>query len=264
MHVNTFDRYRHHDSLVHILDPRVKVVITLLFIVSNVVLPDGAWFAFLTAWVFVLLITLIARLSVVYILKGSLVVLPFMLAAVTIMFTLPGEALLTISLLGRPIEVTEPGLIRFLSIVVRSWLSVQMAILLTTTTQFPDLMHALRHLRVPALMINIISFMYRYLFVLADEAIRLMRARDARSAILPGRKGGGTVCWRAKVTGNMAAQLLIRSLDRSDRVYDAMLARGYRGQLLTLNPHFMKRQDWLWGLLGITAVVVIQAIASIP
>ena len=54
MHVNTFDRYMAGSSQIHKLDPRVKVVFTLLFIVSNVLLPDGSWLAFLAAWVVLL------------------------------------------------------------------------------------------------------------------------------------------------------------------------------------------------------------------
>jgi cobalt/nickel transport system permease protein len=86
--------------------------------------------------------------------------------------------------------------------------------------------------------------MYRYLFVLVDEVTRLLRARAARSAQLPGRKGGRTLAWRAGVAGGMAGQLFIRSLERSDRVYQAMLARGYQGTLLTMNPHVMRPLDW--------------------
>jgi cobalt/nickel transport system permease protein len=123
-------------------------------------------------------------------------------------------------------------------------LSLQMAILMTATTPFPDILHALRHLRVPAILVSIIAFMYRYLFVLVDEVARLLRARAARSARLPDHQGGGTIIWRAKVAGHMAGQLFVRSLDRSDRVYQAMLARGYRGSLLTMNPHVMRPLDW--------------------
>jgi cobalt/nickel transport system permease protein len=107
---------------------------------------------------------------------------------------------------------------------------------------------------VPAVLVAIIAFMYRYLFVLADEAQRLLRARAARSARLPGARGGGSLGWRAAVVGHMAGQLFVRSLDRSERVYQAMQARGYRGELLTLAPHAMQRRDWLALALGAAAI----------
>jgi cobalt/nickel transport system permease protein len=61
----------------------------------------------------------------------------------------------------------------------------------------------------------------------------------------------------------MVGQLLLRSLDRSDRVYNAMLSRGYDGRLLTLNPHQMKRHDWLWGASGVVLIGLIQVIGRV-
>jgi cobalt/nickel transport system permease protein len=260
MHASTFDRYEARESLIHRLDPRVKVVVTVLFILSNVLLPDGAWLAFLLSWGVLLLASGMAGLEFNYTLKRSLVALPFVLPAITILFTLPGQPLVTIPLSFWELTVSDAGLVRFLSIVVRSWLSVQMAILLTAATQFPDLMHALRHLRVPQILIAVISFMYRYLFVLADEVLRLLRARESRSARLPGYRSGGSISWRARVAGNMAGQLFVRSYERSDRVYNAMLARGYSGQFLTLNPHTMRPGDWLIGLAGAVILLIIQIV----
>lgn len=260
MHVNTFDRYQEGSSLVHRLDPRVKVLVTILFILSNVMLPDGSWPAFATAWGVVFLAGSLAQLRPGYLLKRSFIALPFALAAVTVLFTIPGTAVAAFSLFSHTITISDVGLIRFTSIVIRSWLSVQGAIWLTATTPFPDLMHALRHLRVPHLLTSIISFMYRYLFVLADEATRLLRAREARSASLTGSKAGGSLTWRAKVVGGMAGQLLIRSFERSERVYNAMLARGYRGQLLTMNPHVMRPRDWLGLGTAVCVLAVIQLV----
>ena len=146
---------------------------------------------------------------------------------------------------------------------MRSWLSVQFAVLLVATTPFPDLMQALRHLRVPALLVAVISLMYRYLAVLIDEATRLMRAREARSARLPGRRGP-SVAWRARVAGNMVGQLFLRSYERSDRVYAAMLARGYRGQLVALQANALRGVDWAV-VCGVGAVLLLlQIVGRVP
>ena len=264
MHVNTFDRYLAGSSRIHQLDPRVKVVLTLLFIISNVLLPDGSWLAFLAAWLILLVANRAAHFSFGYLFKRSFIALPFALAAITVIFVQPGNPLASWTWGSRTITISDAGVIRFASIVIRSWLSVQAAILLTATTQFPDMMHALRHLKVPAILISIISFMYRYLFVLVDEAMRLLRAREARSArLVNDGKHGGTVFWRAKVTGSMVGQLFVRSFERSDKVYNAMLARGYRGQLLTMNPHVMRQPDWLFLALGVATIVVLQVISRL-
>jgi cobalt/nickel transport system permease protein len=263
MHAHMLDRYQAGASLVHRLDPRVKVIVTILFIVSNVALPDGAWLAFLLAWALLLASSTLAGLGYGYLLRRSFVALPFALAAITAIFAIPGQPVFAWTVGPWRLVATDAGLIRFASIVVRSWLSVQMAILLTATTQFPDLMHALRHLRVPKLLVAIVSFMYRYLFVLIDEASRLLRAREARSARLSSGRGGGSVAWRARVAGNMAGQLFLRSYERSDRVYNAMLARGYAGQFLTLNPHLMRPRDWVALFLAIVILLLLQLVGRL-
>jgi cobalt/nickel transport system permease protein len=259
--IHALDRYRGGGSLVHDLDPRVKVALTVLYIVSNVALPDGAWPAFFLAWLLIVASNLLAGLGPTYTLQRSFVALPFALAAMSAIFSLPGRPLGSWSLGPWELVATDAGLVRFASIVVRSWLSVQGAILLVATTRFPDLMHALRHLRVPQIMVAIVSLMYRYLYLVGEEAQRLLRARDARSARLPGARGGGRLLWRARVAGNMAGQLFLRSYERSDRVYDAMLARGFRGTFLTLNPHQMRLRDWAALALFLCLVLLLQALA---
>ena len=263
MHVDLFDRYQPGQSPLHRLDPRAKVVVTVLFIISNVILPDGAWLTFSLSWGIVLFASALAGLGPAYAVKRSFVAVPFFLAGLSAIFAIPGQAVGQFDLGPWHLVATDAGLVRFVSIVVRSWISVQMAILLSATTPFPDLIHALRHLRVPPMLVSIIAFMYRYLFILTDEAMRLVRARQARSAQTVEKPGGGAILWLARVTGNMAGQLFLRSYERSDRVYAAMVARGYNGHLLTLNPHKMQTIDWLWGSIAVTLLLLLQLIARI-
>jgi cobalt/nickel transport system permease protein len=258
MHANAFDRYHHGHSLLHRLDPRLKVLITVAFILSNVLLPDGAWLAFGLAWSFVLVANILSGLGIWFSFRRSFIVLPFTLAALTVLFSVPGNVLARLSLGMLEFVVTDAGLVRFLSILIRSWLSIQMAVLLVAVTEFPDLIHALAHLRVPAILTTIIAFLYRYLFVLTDEVMRLLRARQARSAAVPGAKPGRNVWWRARVAGHMTGQLFLRSYERSDRIYNAMLARGYRGQLLTLHPHVMQRRDWAIAAAAVLGLMLLQ------
>ncbi|GAB4578102.1 MAG: cobalt ECF transporter T component CbiQ [Anaerolineales bacterium] len=266
MHLNTFDQYQSRESLIHRLDPRVKVVITFLIVLSNVLLPDGAWLAFLGTWGLILTINEIARLGIRFLLLRSFIALPFALAAISVMFTLPGQPVVALGVGDTVFVISDTGLIRFASILLRSWISIQAAIILTATTTFPDLIHALRHLRIPTILVAIISFMYRYLFVLSDETMRLLRAREARSAALrtgQRSRAGGSLVWRARVTGNMIGQLFLRSYERSDRVYHAMLSRGYRGQLLTMNPHEFRRRDGFWGSIVLLILIVFQILGRV-
>jgi cobalt/nickel transport system permease protein len=270
MNTESLNQYQNKESVIHSLNPRVKVLITVLLILSNSIFPDGAWIGFVCTWFLVLFVNHLAGLRPRYLLIRSFIVVPFALAAISVIFTIPGNAIVSIEVGSSVWLVSDAGLIRFASILLRSWISVQAAIVLTATTTFPDLIHALRHLYVPKIIVAIISFMYRYLIVLSSEANRLIRGRQARSALpflgngaSPRGVGGGSLAWRASVAGNMAGQLFLRGYERSDRVYQAMQARGYQGQILTMNPHEMERMDWIVGLVWVIIIILLQAIARV-
>ncbi len=254
MHLHLHDQYRPEETLVHRLDARVKVILTLLFILTVSLTPFGAFATYVALFALIMTTALLARIEPTYLLKRSVVALPFALAAVTLPFTVPGQVLLTLPILGG-ITVSAEGIIRFVSIVIKSWLSLQMAIILVTVTAFPAILWALRALRIPPPLIAIVSLMYRYLFVLLDEAMRLLRARAARSATQDGTRSGGSLIWRGQVAGRMAGSLMLRSFERSERIYNAMLARGYQGQLLGLGHSHLERRDWLAG--GVMSVLLL-------
>ena len=182
MHSDAFDRYHETESFIHRLDPRAKVVVTVAFILSNALMPDGAWIGFVLSLLLLLFANALSNLGLAFTFKRSFIALPFALVAITVLFSIPGNPVTSFHFIMWDITITDAGLLRFVSIVIRSWLSVQMAILLVATTRFPDIVHALEHLHVPSILTTIISFLYRYLFVLVDEVFRLLRARAARPA----------------------------------------------------------------------------------
>ena len=229
LHINLADQYRRGTSLIHRLDPRTKILAVLLFIVTATILPAGAWLPYGLLLAGALLAAQASGLGVGFALKRSFVALPFALAAITLPFTVPGQPLAHLSSL----TITVEGSLRFLSILIKSWLSVQVAILLAVTTQFHELLWGMRELRLPKPLVSIVSFMYRYLFVFADEALRLLRARAARSGQGEGKSGGGLL-WRGRVAGGLVGNLTLRAFERSERIYEAMVARGFQGEIKTL------------------------------
>jgi cobalt/nickel transport system permease protein len=172
----------------------------------------------------------LSELGPALVMRRALIALPFALAALPLLVTVPGTPLASFRLGRWLISVSGLGLERLMSLALKSWLSVQMAILLTATTPLPDLLVAMRELHLPRLLVAVLSLMWRYLAVLVDEALRMMRARDARSGSGTGQ-GGGTLRWRAQVTGGMAGSLFLRGYERSERIYSAMLSRGYDGTI---------------------------------
>jgi len=176
--------------------------------------------------------------------RAAFIALPFLLAALPLVFTRSGDPLGTVPIGPLTLTVSGEGLRMFATIALKSWLSVQVALLLTFTTPFHDLIDALRRLRLPAIMVAIISFMYRYLAVLGDEGTRLLRARAARSAD-PDGHGGGSIRWRAGVAGSMVGTLFLRSYERSERIYLAMQARGFEGTLRHAHGRDIQAAEWV-------------------
>lgn len=224
--------YSHHNSIVHQLDARVKIVLALAIILSLNLTPDGAWPVFILFLTIILSLALISRLGFKLVLKRALLAMPFVVAAVPLIFTGPPPSILLNFAQGMQISYSPEGLQRFTSIAIKAWISIQAAIILAATTRFPDLLIALQLLNVPKLFVAIIGLMWRYLFVISEEATRMLRARSSRSSTSSGKHHtGGSLYWRARVTGGMAGSLLLRSIERSDRVYLAMVSRGYNGEL---------------------------------
>ncbi len=227
------DPYRPRASLLHRADPRVKVVVAVASIVVTAALPLGAWPSYVLLLAAILALAVSARLGVGFTLTRGLIAAPFALAALPLVFSTPGAPLGSLRLGPLALDATVPGLERFLSVLAKSYLSVQFAILLTATTRFTELLAAVRALRVPRLLVAVFGLMWRYMFLFVHEVNRLRIARDARSADI-GPKSGGTLAWRARVTGGMVGNLFVRGYERSERVYQAMLARGYDGEVRTL------------------------------
>ena len=214
-------------GLFYQLDPRVKIVTVLLLVIGIAVTPNYAWLAYPLIWTVLGGVAVLSEIPIWRIVKLAGIALPFTLAALPLMVTLHGNPLGV--LFGA--TITDVGVAAFLSVVLKSWLSAHAVLLLTLTTSFTDLLWGLACLGVPAVLVSMMSMMYRYLYALRDEGERLLRARAARSGATHPARSGGRLFWRARVVGNMVGNLFLRSYERSERVYAAMLARGYDGSL---------------------------------
>jgi len=254
------DPYQPRASIVHRFDPRIKVTLALTFILTTALTPLGAWPIYFLLFALVLATVILSELGVGYVLKRALIALPFALAALPVLFSAVGTPLLNLHLGPLSLTLTREGTARFASIVIKSWLSVQMAIVLVGSTSFPALLATLRVLKVPRLLVAIVGLMWRYLFVLVDEALRLLRARESRSAHPPeptGRRVGGSLVWRARVAGGMVGNLFLRAFDRADRIYAAMLSRGYDGETRTLPMPALRTREWIVLLAGLSVLTLL-------
>jgi cobalt/nickel transport system permease protein len=229
INAQSLDRHIPGDSLIHGADPRVKVGVTFAFIAALTSLPVAEW-AYLAGFCAALwAVALISGIGLTRLLKRTFIAIPFVLVALPSVFTRGGEALATWDIGFFTLTPTREGIQFVATLMFKSWTAVTAAALLAATTRYLDIIAALHWFRVPSLLVAVMAMMYRYIFLLVEEAGRLLTARNARSAAVEGYPAGGTVRWRAKVAGNMAGSLFIRTMDRSERVHMAMLARGYSG-----------------------------------
>ena len=228
-------------------------------------LPIGSALALVLVWLVLVACSATAGLGPFRLSRSAVIALPFTLAAFPLIFTVHEQVLGTLALGPLGLSISAEGLRRFLTITAGSWLSVQVALLLAFTTPFHDLVDALRELRLPRILISIISFMYRYLAVLGDEGARMLRARDARSAGSTGRSGP-SIRWRATVTGRMVGSLFLRAYERSERIYAAMQARGFEGEFRHLRTRRLQRTElgWLAALLLCLALYEVIAALWLP
>ena len=227
-------------------DARVKIIFTLAFLLTLNLAPSGAWAAYIFYAVIVFSIMISAQLPMKLLLKKSLVSFLFVFSVFPLVVTgtAPFHA---IEIFSFPIQISIPGVIRMVSIIIKAWLSILAALLLSTSTPFPRLLFGFQQLHVPGIFIAIVNLMWRYLFVVRHEAERLMHARASRSVSLPNsqHRSGRSFFWRAKVTGGMAGNLFLHSLERAERVYAAMLARGYNGQIIEPETKPLTHKEWL-------------------
>ncbi len=233
------DRYSRLESPVHALDPRAKTVAFLVLIVVCVTTPPAEWWAFAIYAGLVAIIANASRLPARYLLTRLLAVLPFVVVvALFLPFMHPGGPRYDLGIF----TVSRDGLLLLWGVAAKALISIACLILLSSTTPFGDLMHGLERLRVPRFFTTVSAFMYRYIFIIVDEAERMKRARDSRNF-------HGRWIWQAKTIGYMVASLFLRSQERAERVYQAMSARGFDGTFPRWSEPRMRAADWVFMLL---------------
>lgn len=220
------------NSLFHDLDPRVKIIVTTLF--SIIVAVADRLEVLLLALVFSVCCVLVSRLSLKKVIRRLFLVNGFILLLwILLPFTNPGKTLFSIG----SFDASEEGVLYALSITLKSNTIILASIALLGTTPIFTLAHALRHLFVPDKLIQLLFFVYRYIYVIYFEYIRLVNAMKVRC--FHPRNDLHTY----KAYAHLAGMVMLKSYDRSERVYDAMLCRGFKGKFWVLDHFSLKSGD---------------------
>ncbi len=238
----------HRHTVVHRLPAETKLVSLVVFVLVVVSTPREQVWAFGAFAVVLAVVVALARLRPGLVLRRMVIEVPFLVFALLLPFVALGERID----LG-PVSVSAPGLLGAFNIVAKGTLGVVAAIVLSATTRPRDLVLGLQRLRVPTLLVTIISFMIRYLDVIVDDMRRMRVAREARG--FEARHIG-----HIPVLARSAGALFVRSYERGERVYLAMVSRGFNGALPMLRARVTVAADWagaavLPATAGVIAVV---------
>ena len=144
------------------------------------------------------------------------------------------------------------GMLSMVTLLLKGVFAVSAVYLLMVTTTMDDICRALRKLRVPAVLVTVIMLIYRYFAVFLEEVGRIRTAYALRA---PGQKGVNIRVW-----GPMVGSLLLRSIDRSDAVYQSMTLRGFDGEFHTGGDRSFSRRDALYVSLSIIVPLIIRLI----
>jgi cobalt/nickel transport system permease protein len=221
--IGYMDTLSSQQTPVHRLDPRAKLLTTLVFIVMVVSFGKYEISALIPFFIYPVVLCAIGNVPPAYLLKKLVLVSPF--AILLGIFNPLLDRDIMIRLAG--IQVSG-GWVSFASILIRFVLTVGVALTLIAVTGFNAVCMALEKLGAPKVFVVQLLFLHRYMFVLVDEAARIFRARALRSF---GGEGTGI-----KSYGSLAGQLLLRTLDRAQRIYLAMSCRGFEGQIRIMRP----------------------------
>jgi cobalt/nickel transport system permease protein len=241
--------YVHGHTPVHRLAPEAKLAAQLLFVLAVVATPREAFWAFGAYAVLVVGAIALAGLPAAFVLRRLLFEVPFVLFAVLMPFVARGER---VDVLGLSLSVE--GLWGAWNILAKATIGLAASIVVAATTTMPELLRGFERLRMPRALTSTLSFMIRYADVVAEDMRRMKVARESRGY-------DPRWLWQARALGAAIGALFIRSYERGERVYLAMLSRGYAGRVPQIDGAVAGPGAWA-AALSLPAVAGLVALAA--
>ncbi|MFB9234055.1 cobalt ECF transporter T component CbiQ [Plantactinospora siamensis] len=230
--------YLERSSPAHRMPPEVKITAMVAFTIAVVATPRHAFWAFAGYAALVAAVAAVARVPARWLITRSLIEVPFLVFAVALPFLGRGAR---VDVLGMPLSVD--GLYGGWNILAKGTLGVLASLLLAATTTMRDLIVGLDRLRCPQILTQIATFMLRYLDVLAGEARRMRVARLSRG-------DDPRFLWQLRGFAAGVGALFLRAFERGERVYLAMVSRGYTGRMPPVagGPGAATAAEWVAGV----------------
>jgi cobalt/nickel transport system permease protein len=239
--------YRPGTSALHRLAPECKLLAVFLFVLVVVSTPREQFWAFGVFALVLVAVAAVGHVPLPHVLRRLVIEVPFVLFAVTLPFVARGER---VELLG--LSLSESGLLAAFNILAKATLGASATILLASTTDVRALLRGLERLRLPRSFVAILSFMIRYADVIAAEMQRMKVARASRGY-------DPRNLLQAKALAASAGALFLRAYERGERVYLAMVARGWTGSMPLLDERRATSTQWAAAMVLPLAALVISA-----
>jgi cobalt/nickel transport system permease protein len=210
---------RRSRTLWHSLAPQTRLLVSLLLVIAIALTPNAQWLTWALYGVTIVWLVLMSQIPFGLLCRRMAVESTFIsLALLGAIFREGGQVLWQWGWL----KLTSSGLIILGSVTCKAFLSLLVLNMLTLSTPIPALLHGLKLLRIPPLLVAILSSMYRYSTVLVEEFRSMYRAALSRNLM-------GNASRQRALVGSMFGSVFIRSYERGERIHHAMLARGYQG-----------------------------------
>jgi cobalt/nickel transport system permease protein len=239
--------YRPGTSPLHRLAPECKLLAVFLFVLVVVATPREQFWAFGVFALVLVAVASVGRVPLGYVLRRLVVEVPFVLFAVALPFVARGDR---VEVLG--LSLSESGLLAAFNILAKATLGASATILLAATTDVRGLVRGLERLRLPRSFVAILSFMIRYADVIAGEMQRMKIARASRGY-------DPRNLLQAKALAASAGSLFLRAYERGERVYLAMVSRGWTGSMPVLDERRATSRQWATAMVLPAVALLVSA-----
>lgn len=247
--IRQFEELSRRRSFIHRMHPLAKLLVTLVYTVLLVSYDKYAVVSLLPFVFFPVFVMAAGRIPAGPVLRRLLYVEP-MIVGIGLLNPLFDRG--TILVYGHAIS---SGWLISVSLILKGSLAVVSALLLIATTGMDGVALSLRKLKVPKIFVMQLMLTYRYISVLLEEAVRTLQAHSLRAFSSKGLK--------REVWGPLLGQILLRTLDRAQRVYDAMCLRGFNGEYHTAKSQKLRPGDYLY-VLGWGAFIAVSRAVNLP
>lgn len=231
------------------IDPRVKLCCFTAFILTAVSARTVT--SLITLSVLIIILSVTSRIPLRFFFLRTTIFIPLFAAviALPLLFITPGKSLAIIGYDEYLVSITWEGIYKATCFTLRIWVCIASLALLVLTTKFFSLVHAVEKFRIPKLFIAMTAITYRFIFLFINEAYRMVLAKEARTVKKEGR------LQNMRSLAHIISTLFIRAYERGERVYMAMTARGYSGEVKSMNEMRCSRKDWFFGFSCVLACI---------